>query len=133
MLIEIAWRTRVDEKNFGVLRLEFRGMIDKVMDLLHTIGALIAGKSPQYHENKGVSALYPCHADSTARRGRKCEVGSFCAYFGSLRERGRSHRYRTNDREHKSCRFTEWMSGKRMDLVKFETWHFHAETLLVWM
>jgi hypothetical protein len=59
MLIEIAWRPRVDEKDPGILRLKLRGVVDEVMDLPHTVGALIAGKSPQYHENQVVSPLYP--------------------------------------------------------------------------
>lgn len=44
----------------------------------------------------------------------------------------RSHRYRANDCEYKSWRFTELKSGKPVDLVRSETWRFYAETIQVW-
>src|SRR5271170_1771009 len=58
MLIEISGRSRVDQEHSRVLRLEVRGMVCEIMNLLDAVRTLIARKTSQYHQNEIMSFLF---------------------------------------------------------------------------
>jgi len=49
MLIEIGWRTRIDEKNIHLLVREVRTVLYEIVDLFDTVWALISGESAKQH------------------------------------------------------------------------------------
>src|SRR5580692_9775676 len=69
MLIESCRRSGIDEKNPRLLCLEVGGVVDEVMNLLYTVGALITWKTAQHHQNEAVSPFFLRHLHCFARRG----------------------------------------------------------------
>ena len=73
VLIQIGRRSRIHEENSRVFCGKILGVVDEVMDLFHTVGALIAGESPQHNQHEGMSLQVGRHLYSLAggRRERK--------------------------------------------------------------
>src|ERR1700733_11977451 len=61
VLIQIGGRSRIHEENPCLFCGKFCGMVDEVMNLLHTVGALIAGESPQHDHDEIISSLLGRH------------------------------------------------------------------------
>ena len=61
-------------------------MVDEVMNLFHTVGALIAGESPQHNQDEVIPSLLGRHPDRFACGSRKGKVRSIGAYDRSFRE-----------------------------------------------
>src|SRR5277367_2587034 len=105
-------------------------MIDKVVDLLYAIGALITGKSAQNNQNKTVSALLPQHRDCLPCWCRKREVGGFGAYCRSFAECRRPDK-KSAERDKSSPHLSsETDSGGSSGAAGTIAKHAHDETLL---
>src|SRR5271168_486208 len=107
-------------------------MLNEIMDLLYTIGALIAGEPSQDHQNEIVSFLFRRQRDGFSCWGRQREIRSLCAHSRSLAECGHRKEQRAGDGDNGSPDSTKVNRAGRLGSAGRKVKTGHNEALLLW-
>src|SRR5271155_2120 len=105
-------------------------MADEVMNLFHTVGALIAGESPQHDQDQVMPLLLGRHLDRFSCGSRKGKVRCFSAYCRSLRESGHPDQESTGEGEDQTHRLVDPPCGKPIGSLGVAIKNRHKKTLL---
>src|SRR5271168_160688 len=107
-------------------------MFNEIMDLLYTIGALIAGEPSQDHQNETVLSLFGRKCDGFSCWSRECEVRRLCTHRRGLGESGPAEEQRAGDGDNGSPDSTKVNCAGRLGSAGRKVKSGHNEALLLW-